>query len=228
MAFIVLSLVFFFTDTVLHNFHQHWVEDYIALACKAGGIKRSELPQVFLLPEERSWAEEEIKRYALRDTSFLLGCHVGASYLEKSWRPERILELAKVANQHCGAKLLAFGGQREKHIGAWLAAQNECIIDFTGRLSLRQFMALASYCHAFVGGDSGPTHIAAALGVPTVGLYGFSDPKRTCPLGVKVKVLIKSSNWDTRNKRRQISPYQWLDSISAEEVWDALCSLIES
>jgi ADP-heptose:LPS heptosyltransferase len=78
-------------------------------------------------------------------------------------------------------------------------------------LALREFIAAVTWCSGFIGGDSGPVHIAAALGVPTVALFGPTDPIRTGPLGSQVTV-VRSPTGDMRD-------------IPLEAVWAAAKTL---
>lgn len=214
----------FLTGRIEERRDRHWAEDYLELACLAGGKRDGDLPRFYLTPEEKAWAEELPARWGLRPGHLWIGVHVGASYPEKAWRPERFLELARLADEASGAQVIAFGGPGEEAAtGDWLATQATNAVNLAGKLSLRDFAAAVSRCTAFVGGDSGPTHIAAALGVPTVGLYGFTDPTRMGPLGERVEVLLGlERHWDPNAQRLQESPYQWLDPISPEEVWKAI------
>lgn len=217
----------FFTGRMRENQGRHWAEDYLELALLAGGKPDGNLPRLRLTPAEESWAEEFPARWGVDTGRMRVGVHIGASYPEKAWRRERFLDFTRLAEEACGAQVIAFGGPGEEAAtGDWLAERAPNALNLAGKLSLREFAAAVTRCSAFVGGDSGPTHIAAALGVPTVALYGFTDPVRMGPLGERVVVLLgKERNWDPDAQRRQESPYQWLDPIAPEEVWDAVCRL---
>ena len=204
---------------------RHAAEDYLALACAGGGIEDGHLPRIYLTPEEEAWGAAFDFAGARGRT--LVGVHMGASYPEKCWRPERYVDLARLAAEQGGSSgasvLVVFGGKDEEPLGTWLAGQAPNVVNLAGRLPLRQYMAAVRRCAVFVGGDSGPTHIAAALDVPTVALFGFSNPKRTGVLGERVITLGEGGTCDTAAQRRQASPYQWLDPITPAEVWKAVC-----
>jgi len=63
------------------------------------------------------------------------------------------------------------------------AGYSDRVINLAGQLNIRQLVALAGRCCLFVGGDSGPTHIASAAGAPTLSLFGPSDPRLVAPRG---------------------------------------------
>ncbi len=114
---------------------------------------------------------------------------------ERGWRPiskgdvrvisrkgdDNFAKLLTWARERWSFCPIIFGGHAEQSRAERLAAQVQGI-SAAGKLSLRAFIAAASWCAAFVGGDSGPVHIAAALGIPTLALYGPTDPQRTGPL----------------------------------------------
>lgn len=209
----------FFTRTFPRPTDCSAVEEHLALALAAGGQENGLVPRIYLTDEEQNWAAQEWESAALIGEK-IIGLHVGASYAENSWRPEKLIAFSQLAKQN-GARCIAFGGPNETPIGARLAKESE-ILDWTGRHDLRQFFALVNRCAAFVGGDSGPTHCAAALNVPTVGLYGFSNPARTGVRGERVRILGEGGNWDKKAQKKADSPYQWLDAISPEMAWTAL------
>ncbi len=218
-----------YSGHVKENEQQHWAADYLALACAAGGQAAGMLPRFYLTPAEEAWAERTLADAGVDPGRFLLGLHMGASYPEKAWLPERFEELARLAARDRDAQVVVFGGEGEAALGEWLKERVPNALNLAGTLTLRQFAATARRCAAFVGGDSGPTHVAAALGVSTVGLFGFTDPVRTGTLGARATVLTGlQRNGDRNAQRRQQSPYQWLAPITSAEVWDAACRLSAS
>ncbi|MBI3945444.1 MAG: glycosyltransferase family 9 protein [Armatimonadetes bacterium] len=209
----------FLNGRVREDAGRHCVDDYLELARAAGGASAGRNPRLYTTPEEDAWARACRSELGLASAAFVLGLHVGATYPEKCWRPERLVEFARLAAENQGTRLVAFGGKGEEAAAEALAHAAPNCLSLAGRLTLRQFIALVKRCSAFVGGDSGPTHIAAALGVPTVALFGFTDPARTGVLGERVVTLRgMHGNADPREQRVQTSPYQWLDPIRPADV----------
>ena len=96
-------------------------------------------------------------------------------------------------------------------------------INAAGEISLGEFIALLSLCNGFVGNDSGAMHVAGALGIPTVGIFGSTNPVRTGPLGEHARFLhypIACSPCLERTCR--FDHYDCLRAISPEVVLDAL------
>lgn len=115
----------------------------------------------------------------------------GAAYgPAKQWPTEHWVQLvAQLAQRDLG--VVFAGGPREaelcRHIAAQAGAPRSAV--FAGRTSIGELCALLSLADAFVGNDSGASHLAAALGIATVAIFGSTNPRRTAPQGPHVAVL---------------------------------------
>lgn len=180
-------LPFFFTTALPCRWDHHVVNDYLALAEAAGGKVERRTPQVTLLPEERAWGTEWLKAQGW-EGEVLLGCHPFSSVRHKEWGKERFAAVLRWGQEVMGWRPVIFGNALEQPQakGLSLAVGGICA---AGALTLRQFLSVASHCGVFIGGDSGPTHLVAALGMPTIALYGPTDPNRTGPIGERVTVI---------------------------------------
>jgi heptosyltransferase-2 len=88
-----------------------------------------------------------------------------------------------------------------------------------GETSMAQLVALLSLCDGFVGNDSGAMHVAGALGIPTIGIFGSTDPARTSPLGPRVRVVYRRIECSPCLQRTcRFGHYNCLTQISADEV----------
>jgi heptosyltransferase II len=95
-----------------------------------------------------------------------------------------------------------------------------------GETSVGEAVALLSLCDGFAGNDSGCMHVAGALGIPTVGIYGSTDPQRTSPLGPKTAVLHERLECSPCLKRTcRFAHYNCLTRISPSAVVRALYEL---
>jgi ADP-heptose:LPS heptosyltransferase len=178
----------FFTTALPFRSERHVADDYLALAEAAGGKGKRRLPRLFLTDDEREQAYQTLRTLGWDGTTPLLGCHPFSSVTRKEWGDDNFAALLLWARERYGFRPIIFGSPAERDRAERLAVQVQGI-SAAGKLSLRAFIAAASWCAAFVGGDSGPVHIAAALGVPTLALYGPTDPQRTGPLGERVAVV---------------------------------------
>ncbi len=178
-----------FTTALPFQTEHHVVDDYLALAEAAGGKTERRTPQIFLSDEEREQTHKALRALGWNATTPLLGCHPFSSVARKEWGEDNFAALLGWAKERWGFCPIIFGSLAERSRAEKLAAQVGGI-SAAGILSLREFIAAASWCTAFVGGDSGPVHIAAALGIPTLALFGPTDPNRTGPLGEQVFVVL--------------------------------------
>jgi heptosyltransferase I len=92
--------------------------------------------------------------------------------------------------------------------------------------SVSELIALTRRALLVIGGDTGPVHLAAALEVPVVALYGPTDPRRTGPFGTRATVLRSAASATSHARKRQTET--GLLAITAEEVTAAALSLLEA
>lgn len=107
---------------------------------------------------------------------------VGGKRGNRAWPLERFQALTEELLQDPQTRLLLIGGPDEAEIAQFLSTDSR-IENHCGSLSLLETAALLTQCHVAIGGDTGPLHLAAALGIPIVALFGPTDPRRTGPLG---------------------------------------------
>lgn len=108
-----------------------------------------------------------------------IGISPGAAYgTAKRWLPERFAETAR----KLGGPVLVFGSTSERDLCAGVASDTSGC-NLAGSTSLREFIELASVCRSFLTNDSGAMHVASALGVPTVAVFGATDDTTTGPTG---------------------------------------------
>jgi ADP-heptose:LPS heptosyltransferase len=108
-----------------------------------------------------------------------IGIHPGAGRGIKEWPIERFIELGRRLVKEKGATLVISGsGSEASKGGAIQAALPGAALDLTGRLDLGPLAEVMSACDAFVSGDTSAMHFACALGLPSVAIFGPSDPGR--------------------------------------------------
>ncbi len=103
------------------------------------------------------------------------------------------------------------------------AASRHGALVAAGETHVGELLALLSLCDAFAGNDSGSMHVAGALGLPTVGIYGSTRADRTGPLGPRTRVLYHPLECSPCLERTcRFGHYQCLTQIPAQEVLGAL------
>ncbi|MFO8048956.1 MAG: lipopolysaccharide heptosyltransferase II [Desulfosudaceae bacterium] len=121
----------------------------------------------------------------------LLGLSPGATFgPAKQWPPERYSQLADELCQEAGWQAVILGGPGDRATaGAIAGAMKSPVINLCGRTSLGQAAALMERCGLFVSNDSGLMHLAAALAVPLVAVFGSTSAEATGPLSANSRVV---------------------------------------
>lgn len=112
-----------------------------------------------------------------------IGIVLSSSWESKNWTPEGYKDLLIQLLESPSDHLLLLGGKKDKALAERLTVQinNSKVIDLTGKTNLKQLAAVIQRCRLLIGPDSGPGHIAAALGVPAVTIFGPTFPDRVAP-----------------------------------------------
>ncbi|MGI8741640.1 MAG: lipopolysaccharide heptosyltransferase II [Bryobacteraceae bacterium] len=124
--------------------------------------------------------------------SAVIGVSPGAAYgTAKRWLPERFAEAAAQLARERGASIALFGSKSERALCEEVAGLLGDVpaTNYAGATSLAEFIDLASGCELFLTNDSGAMHIASALGVPTVAIFGATDDAATGPAGPLARVV---------------------------------------
>jgi len=129
-------------------------------------------------PAERQWAENFLRSNGSTSNAKIIGVHPGASVPEKRWPLERFREVVQALRRHKGARVVVFIDPQ-----GYGASLGEIEGVISARVGLRELMALIECCELLVCNDSGPMHIAGALGVPTVAVFGSGVNLWFAPLG---------------------------------------------
>ena len=115
----------------------------------------------------------------------------GASYgSAKCWPPERFAEAANHLQEQAETDVILFGTAAETGVAnAIIAAMRKPPVDLTGKTAIGDLPALLSQCHLFLGNDSGAMHIAAAVGLLVVAIFGPTDPRGTAPVTPRSSIV---------------------------------------
>ncbi len=149
----------------------------------------------------------------------------GAGWPTKRWPAEKFIRLADKLTGEINSKVIMSWGPQEKEIIENIKNNMNNRITIMPQSTIKQLGAIIRRCDLFVGSDTGPTHLAAALEIPVVGLYGPSDPKRNGPYATKNIIIQKdiscASCW-----KRECNKIDCMKNISVDEVFEACVELI--
>jgi heptosyltransferase-2 len=161
----------------------------------------------------------------------VIGVSPGAAYGgAKRWLPERFAEAAVAIARERGARVAVFGSQEESGIceivRELVAAAGVTCQSFAGETSLGEFIELASGCELFLTNDSGAMHVASALGVPTVAVFGATDDEATGPTGEWSRVVRHPVECSPCLRRECPIDHRCMTGVAASRVVEAAHGLI--
>ncbi len=154
-------------------------------------------PRLPLTPLHRRFADTWLSQSGFTTEQCIVGLNLGAAHVVKQWPAERFAQLAhELLAADDKARLVIFGSRADKPLlerfeSELLSLQRAPIrgtswpgrvLNAVGQIDLLQLAAVAERCSAFVTADTGPMHIAAAVGAPVVALFGPTDPMLTGPV----------------------------------------------
>lgn len=198
----------------------HIVEQNFSLA-EAVACRALEMPRVEF-PSDPA-AEEKIAHWLRsRDISDFILLSPGGGWGAKQWPAEKYGDVAKALAKHNLKSLINFGPGEEGLARAAECASGGAAIPI--ECSVGELIALTRRARLFIGGDTGPMHLAAALNVAVVAIFGPTDPRRNGPFGTKSRVLRSLSSATSLSHRAETDP--GLLQITAEQVVAAARQLL--
>lgn len=152
--------------------------------------------------------------------------HPGAPWKSRRWPIENFGLIASELIKKFKLNIVVIGSAEEHHLANYLKKRNIPAIDLTGTLDLSQLAALLKLCKIYIGNDSGPAHIASAVGAPVLTFYGPQEPKLFGTLS-RQRIWLKenvfcSPCWQTSCIREK----NCMSLISTDKAMEAICSLI--
>lgn len=135
----------------------------------------SGFPRLYLTQNEIDHARKFISKKLKKENALLLGIHPGSGYEQKwkRWPVSRFIEVASILSEQFNLKVVFFIGPDEDDLKADLQKiENESVIVYQGKNSIRETAAIISCCNYFLSNDSGLRHIAVAFEITTVGIFG--------------------------------------------------------
>lgn len=161
----------------------------------------------------------------------LVAVHPGGRWPSKRWPKERFVELIDRLAAQAKVRVILTGAQSERRLceAIYQGAAVKPVMA-VGLTSLNELAALLSRCQAFVGGDTAPLHVAAAMKTPIVALFGSTDPTRHLPPAERHHLLKKklpcSPCYRSHCYRRGTGQMECMKLISVDEVTQAVLEFV--
>jgi len=209
----------------------HVSRHYLAL----GSLEGVPVPKTItttwkVLPADLREVHRFLRRNGVRKGEMMVAFAPGAAYgPAKRWFDASWAELADLLSLKTGARIVVAGGKDETERAAAINRLTaHPVLDATGKLSIAGTAALLSLCRGFVSNDSGLMHLGGAVGVPTLGLFGSSNPNWTAPLGRKTEFLYRRVPCSPCYRRTCLPGrgYACLKALTPELVFASITKII--
>jgi len=215
---------FLFLNRKIVTRRSHVLEKNLEIAEKLGAKKSLEFP-IFEKAEAKQYIEAFFKEQKITPSQKLIALNPGGGWTNKRWGEDKFAHLGKQLLDK-GYKVIILWGPGEENMARdinQLAGGNLLISPPT---SIPQLISLLKKSSLVIGGDTGPVHLAAALDVPVVALYGATPPSRNAPFTDKKSVIYHqlpcSPCWRGRCQTKEC-----MQAIKVEEVFAAVEDLAD-
>jgi heptosyltransferase-2 len=160
------------------------------------------------------------RRFGLKTNQLLIGMAPGAAYgPAKRWPADRFAEAASQLSEKYSARVILFGSKGDRETTELIThSAGNGILNLAGETSLREAMALISKCALFISNDSGLMHVAGALGVSTIAIFGSTNPVTTSPSGERCVIIRKNLDCSPCLKKKCPTDFRCMTSIEVSEV----------
>lgn len=208
-----------YTDTIEIPPHDMPVtQRYWKVITALGGDSYIPAARFGLLTQHQAWAQQQLA--ALPGP--VLAIHPGAGWQTKRWPARHFSRIAQLAHRQYRSSIVLVGGNDCRASAEEITQQcSGPVLDLTGRTTLRQLAALLQAVDVVLSGDSGPMHLAAAVGTPVVSLFTCTNVTRHAPFGQEERVV--ASHVHCAASHRKTCPAMiCMDELTPFRVWPML------
>ncbi|HEV1287714.1 MAG TPA: lipopolysaccharide heptosyltransferase II [Bryobacteraceae bacterium] len=203
---------------------------YLELLRRAGILEKLPASEMIRLEGASAARLAGIERFrALGLGEMIVGVSPGAAYgTAKQWLPDRFAAAASRVARDLGARIAIFGSQTEYELCD--AVEKACtapVKNFAGQTSLAEFIDLAAACRVYLTNDSGAMHIASALGVPTVTIFGATDDVGTGPTGPLARIVREPVECSPCLRRECPIDHRCMTRVEADRVAQVALDLLK-
>lgn len=168
--------------------------------------------------EERSNIMALLNEKGIKEGDYIIGINPSSTWVTKRWKQERFANLSDKLISNYGAKIVIIGGKNDEcFVDSVLnAMKREGIKIITG--SIKELIATISFFQIYIGNDSGPIHIASAIGIPCVGIFGPSSLARNGPFKSEMYSVQSPSFCSPCFTKRTCNKFICMDDISVDNI----------
>lgn len=176
-----------------------------------------------LKEDSENWAQDLLRQYGFSEKDELLAIHPGASCPSKIWPQERFAQVADWLAAKYGFKVLVIAGPRDVALGQGvIESMRVPAVNLAGRTSVSQLASLLKRCRMLISNDSGPVHIASAVGTAVISIFARSQkglgPKRWGPVNKRDRILHKDAGCIECLAHNCVRSFACLKAVTVEDV----------
>ena len=219
---------FVFTNVRItpHEKKMNRVDKYLTLLHGMDIEAHYQRPVLSIPDTDRLYVEHFIHQNHLNQKSIAL-IHPGTSLFGKykRWPPKNYADLADRLIQELGYSVIfTWSDQEYKIVEEIVSFMRYQATIACKTASVKQLIALLQHAHLFIGGDTGPTHIASCIGIPTVAIFGPKDPVIYAPYNDNA-VVVRTDIPCSPCEKRTCDHVSCINSVTPQDVFDAVCKL---
>ena len=230
------KLGFLLTDRIEHTKQlgeKHELEYALDLVRYLGIEPKDKNLFMPIKPESEKRVEELFQQGGINKTDKLLAIHPGASCPSKIWPNERFADAAARLIERYGFKVLVIAGPKDLALAqSVIKHMHKPAVNLAGKTSVSQLASVLKRCNLFISNDSGPVHIAAALGTPVISIFGRNQkglsPTRWGPTGKKDKILHKEVGCIECLAHNCTKKFACIKAITVDDVINATDSILKN
>ncbi|MGR3179567.1 MAG: glycosyltransferase family 9 protein [Candidatus Anammoxibacter sp.] len=198
----------------------HLLKPVISLGINGSDIVR--IPEIYLSEDDRTFASDFFCKCGLSNNDEpIVAIHPGSGSKKKNWPTQNFVEVAKCLTKKHEIKLLVISGPADEAVVSVLKENiNKNAISVLENAPLSSLAAVLARVDCFLGNDSGISHIAAAVGVSSLLIFGPTDPDVWAPIGDNVQVVRSEHPCSPcqKDKMRNCEKQQCLEDVKVKEV----------
>jgi heptosyltransferase-2 len=210
----------------------HQSNYYLQLLFRAGLIEdydRGREHRLVVQEAEMEWARRHLARNGLGGPRVLVGINPGAFFgPAKRWLLARYAQVADRLIGALHADVLIFGSSAERPLAEEIArGMKHTPLILAGDTSLRQLIALLAQCRVVITNDSGPMHLAAAIGLPVIAVFGSTDERATGPIGPGARVVKRHVACSPCGLRECPIDFRCMTNVTVDDVYVAALGVVK-
>jgi len=166
-------------------------------------------------------AQSILQKYIPDQQKGIIGIAPGATYgPAKRWSPARFAAVAdKIADTY-GCQIILLGGKSDGDTAEEVRSlAKNSLLNLAGKTNLKEAVYLISQCRLFLSNDSGLMHIAGALNIPTIAIFGSTNPATTSPAGNQSIIVRHEVSCSPCLKETCPTDFRCMELVSVEDVW---------